>query len=76
MESEEITLLYSCGMLDLSLGVKVKHRVQLHVTNNFRNSGLSNMAIVLLPQSKKFRCRQPDVSGMSGLIFLAFLCSR
>lgn len=72
MESEEVILLYSYGTFGFSLDVKVKDRVQLHVTNNFRKSSLSNIAVMLLPQSKKFRCRQPNVSGMSVLIFLIF----
>lgn len=76
VESEEVLLLYSYGTFGFSLDVKVKDRVQLHVTNNFRKSSLSNIAVMLLPQSKKFRCRQPNVSGMTVLIFFDFLCSR
>lgn len=70
-ESKEVKLFYSYGTWDLSLDVKVKDRVQLHVTDNPRNSGLSNEGVVLFPQSKKFRSRQPGVSRMSGVIFLA-----
>lgn len=76
MEPEEVILLYSYGTFSFSPDVKVKDRVLLYVTNNFRKSSLSSIATMLLPQREKFKCRQPDVSGMSGLIFLTFLYSR
>lgn len=36
----------------MSLDVKVKDRVQLDVVGNSRNCGLSNVGVVLLPQTR------------------------
>lgn len=69
----EVILFYSYGIFGLLLGIKSKDRVQLHVMGNPRDSGLSNIGAVLLSQSKKFRSRQPAVSGRLRLVLLAFL---
>lgn len=56
----EVKLFYSSGTLDLSLDIKVKDRVQLHVRGNRRNSGLRTISVV----ARSVKARNSEVGNL------------